>query len=108
MTTVTFNDLDEFIAELVKDRTLVDRNLVRLTCQHRAHTEMPITYVSVIAMAQVGGYLVKLGWPIGDFMRTIEDQRQRVAERAEQILNTLQSQCADLGLETRAGLLADD
>jgi hypothetical protein len=102
---VQFHDVDEFLAELEKDREHVDRAIVRLTCLHTSHAELPILYVSVVATAHISGYVIRLDKHAGHYMQHAQTDRQEVHERADEIAGALQSKLESLGLEIRSGIL---
>jgi len=107
MGTVKFNDVEEFLGEMAKDRDCVDRHLVRVTNLFRSSTVSPIIrHLSVVATARVGSDIVRLESYCGDIWQ-MAPRDTRVVEKAEQLQRMLAEGCARLGLEVRAGLLEE-
>ena len=101
---VQFHHLDEFLAELEKDNTQVDRSIVRVTCLHIQHKELPITDLSVVATANIAGYVIRLDKRAGNYIEK-DPLAQQVHQRAGEIVHTLQEKLASFGLEVRSGIL---
>jgi hypothetical protein len=102
---VQFHDVGEFLTELEKDREHVDRAIVRVTCLHTSHAELPIIYVSVVATANISGYVIRLDKRAGNYMHHAQTDREEVRQRADQIAGALQNKLESLGLEIRTGIL---
>ena len=74
MPTVKFNDPEDFLAELAKDKEKVDRGIVRLVYSFTPTKVSPnIQHLSVVATALVGTQVYRLETYCGDLWR-IEGQ----------------------------------
>lgn len=103
---VQFNDIDEFIENLAKDREFVDRRIVRVTNLYRQSTLTPsIRHLTAIATTRISGELVRLEVYCGDLWGLGKDQP--ILDKAEALQRILINRCAELGIEVRSGLLTD-
>lgn len=104
---VRFNDANEFLKELAKDRDHVERRIVRLTNLYRPSQRVPsIQHLSVVATTRVGRELVRLETYCGDLWNLGRDQS--VLDKAKVLHQTIEDGCASLGLEVRSGVLDDE
>jgi hypothetical protein len=112
---VRFSDPREFLEELAKDREHIERRIVRLTNFYRPSQRVPsIQHLSVVATARVGRDIIRLEVYCGDLWHldlsacTAQAGRdQPVLDRAKAIHTTIEEGCARLGLEVRAGMIAE-
>jgi hypothetical protein len=103
---VRFNDVDEFLENLDKDRQHVERRVVRVTNLYRASKLTPsIQHLSVVATARVAGEIVRLEVYCGDLWHLGRDDA--IIAKATTIQRTLADECARLDLDVRAGVIAD-
>ena len=100
--TVKFTSADEFIADLRADGGLVERNILRVT--HSWRFAPPLTTLSVLATAVVGGQLVVLECRCGSYMFGDGPDGKETHDRAEMIMGKLRDLAAELKLEVRPGV----
>jgi len=99
--TVMFHAPDEFLEELLRDRTRIDRQILRITVRHRYGE--PFTTVSVIASAIVEGSIVKLQQRIGEnFMA--EPTSEALNRKVQAALDHLIAAAKTLELDVRTGV----
>ena len=107
MATVKFSDPEDFLAELEKDKDLVDRGIVRLVYSFTPTKISPnIQHLSVLATALVAGQVYRLESYCGDLWR-IEGQDQPVYDKGAKIKKEIEDGCAKLGLEVRGGAIGE-
>ena len=99
--TIAFNDPDEFLEELARDRETVDRKILRVTVRRRYAS--PFVTVSVVATALVGGQVVRLEQRIGQAFAAAENVTE-VATKTQAALDKLTEAGKALSLEVRAGV----
>lgn len=113
MATIQFTNVEEFLEELTKDTDLVDRGIVRITRSYRrTGPDGLFLALEVIATAKVGEDVVVMNRPCGQFMQyshppdaVVASPAQASAQSAaDSAVESLEKGCADLGLETRAGV----
>lgn len=103
---VRFNQVEEFLEELAKDKDHIERGIVRLTNLYRPSRQVPsIQHLSVVATMRVGRDIIRLEVYCGDLWHL--DRDQPVLDRAKALHTTLEEGCARLGLEVRAGVLEE-
>lgn len=101
---VQFNDINEFLDELEKDRDHIQRGIVRITNQYRtSRLTASIQHLTVVATTRISGELVKLNVYCGDLWGLGKDQP--ILEKAQDLQRTLVEKCTALSLEVRSGLL---
>ncbi len=96
-----FNDPDEFLTELRRDRERIDRGILRVTVRRRYGS--PFVTVSVVATAVVEGVLVKLEHRIGEAFAG-DEKATGLAEKTGAVLDKLTGAGKSLGLDVRAGV----
>ena len=106
MPTVKFNDPEDFLAELTKDKEKVDRGIVRLVYSFNPSTHGITTHLSVVATALVGTQLYRLEAYCGDLWH-IEKMDQVTYDQGKQIKGMIEKRCATLGLEVRGGAITE-
>lgn len=99
--TVIFNDPDEFLEELRRDRDRVDRQILRLTVRRRYGE--PFVVVSVVATARVEGMLVKLEHRVGEAFAG-DEKANGLAAKTRLVLDKVSDAAKALGLDVRAGV----
>jgi len=115
MSKIQFTDTTEFLEELTKDHDLVDRHIVRLTrSYHRTGPNGLFLALEVIATAKVGEDVVVLTRLCGQFMQNpnfpkdTHPGQDNALSTADIVMEALEKGCADLGLETRAGVFHEE
>lgn len=98
---VGFNDLDEYLAELTKDRGRIERQILRITVRRRYGA--PFVTVTVVATAVIGGRVVKLERLVGEAFAG-DERADGLAAKTKAILDRLTEAGASLGLDVRAGV----
>lgn len=99
--TVSFNDPDEFLAELGRDLERIDRKILRVTVRRRYG--QPFVTVAVLATAAVGGTLVKLEHRVGECFAG-DERATGLANKTQTALDRLTVAATALGLDVRAGV----
>ncbi len=110
MSSIHFTNVEEFLAEIAKDKDLVDRGIVRITRSYcrTGHNGLFLA-LDVIATAKVGEDVVVLTRHCGQFMQNphfpkdIHPGQESAQSAADSAIEALEKGCAELGLETRAG-----
>lgn len=109
---INFSYFEEFLDELKKDKSIVDRMIVRVTRQWKQDTKMyPLRHVSILAHYSIPVDIGKIDSPrqivrleqyCGNFMKDFPEEKE-VMRKVDEIQDTLEKAIADLGLELRAG-----
>ena len=99
--TVAFNDPDEYLAEITRDRDRIDRQILRVTVRRRYGE--PFVTVSVVATVTVEGTLVKLEHRVGEAFAG-DEKANGLTAKTQAILDKLTEAGKALGLEVRAGV----
>jgi len=115
MATIQFTNVAEFLEEMTKDTDLVDRHIVRITRSYRRTGPNGLFLsLEVIATAKVGEDLVVMTRHCGQFMQNpnfptdIHPGQESAQSSADTSIQALEKGCADLGLETRAGVFQEE
>jgi len=104
---VRFNDVNEFLENLDKDRDLVDRRIVHVTNLYRASKlTASIQHLSVLATARISGEIVRLEVYCGDLWG-ITHQDEPVLAKADRVKGDLMEGAGSLDLDIRAGMIVD-
>lgn len=106
---IRFSAVGEFKRELARDGP--PTRIVRLTRSYRPTSMPPIRTVELVAAYVNGrGELVELRQYLGDVFGSDLDggHNQRVAEYGDGLLEALEVDCRELGLEVRSGLFKED
>jgi len=103
---VRFNATEEFLEEMEKDRTEIERGVVRLTTLMRADSKTPgITHYLVLATYRRGDEIVKLehycGWL---WQSSVEAERAEVEKKRDKVYEALEAKAKELALELRGGV----
>lgn len=111
MALVKFNDPDEFIEELKKERGNIRLNIVRLTNRWTPIPNVaPIRALSVIATAQVTHGIthdiIRLEKYCGNIWDIGEEDKDTY-DRAKQIHDKVEKACQELEIEVRAGIVEE-
>lgn len=102
---VRFTEPAEYLAELKRDRDLVERGIIRVALvQHAAGPAGVLIRLRVVAGAIVEGRPVIFERIIGDLWGQ-QAADAEVLERAQRIKGELEDGLIDLGLEVRGGTL---
>ena len=104
--TAHFTEPGEYLAELARDRALIERHLVRLTQTGRPDGTATITHVSVESSAIIDGRVCRLVSYCGALWG-IRDTDEQVHRHATQQAHELEQQLLELGLEVRPGVWRD-
>ena len=105
---VTFNQVEEFIAELGKDAGKVSRGIVRCTKLFEAFRLSPsIRLVSIFSTYSVDGQVITLTCYCGDTSGINREKDREVIAKADGYLKSIEEACKRLGLEARAGVLKE-
>lgn len=102
---VRFTEPDEFLAELQRDRDVVERRIVRVTKTVRPLMNGTIHRVAVEASAIVEGRPLLFAQQIGDLWGQARDVE--VQERAAALIDVLEAGILELELEARPGFLEE-
>jgi len=115
MATIQFTNVAEFLEELTKDTDLVDRHIVRITRSYRRSGPNGLFLaLEVIATAKVGEDVVVLNRPCGQFMQNpnfphdTHPGQEAAQSAADSAVEALEKGCAELRLETRAGVFKEE
>lgn len=105
---IHFSQIEEFKAELAKDGP--PSKIVRLTRSYRPTSMQPIRTVHVVCgYINPRGELVELRQYLGDvFGSGPTDHNQRLAEYGDGLLESLEVDLLEMGLEVRRGLFKED
>ena len=104
---VLFNDVDEFLTELERERESVKRRIVRVTHLLRSLPGLAVTSMSVVATFECKGDVVRFESRVGHLWG-VEHQDEPVKARAEATRAAIDAACERLGLEVRPGVLEHD
>ena len=104
--TAHFTEPSEYLAELERDRALIERGIVRVTKTGRPDATGALTHVSVEAAAIIDGRLCRLSSYCGALWG-IANTDEPVQQRASRIVKDLEDKLLEIGLEVRAGLWDD-
>jgi hypothetical protein len=111
MALIRFNDVGEFLAELSRDRGLVEHGIVRLTNRATYSNAYPIRHLSVVAtciMVRPGvDHMVRLETFVGQLWGFEKEDKEAYGS-ARAIHDQVEQRCSELGLEVRAGVLEMD
>ncbi len=105
MARVSFNGPEEFLEELERDRSLVERDLVRVTGLYRRGGPLPMTRVALVATAKVAGDVLRLELEVGSFIAREDAEAHGVMKRLGERRAWLEAELARLKLEVRTGML---
>jgi len=97
-----FNELDDFIDELERDREQVERGIVRVAVIVTADYSLALRRLRVEAGAIVAGRLVRLQRPCGDLIHAPANDTE-VTGRAQKLVEEISRRVEALGLERRYG-----
>lgn len=98
---VAFNDPEEYLAEISRDRDRIDRQILRVTVRRRYGE--PFVTVTVVATVTVEGTLVKLEHRVGDAFAG-DEKTNGLSVKTQALLDKLTDAGKALGLEVRAGV----
>jgi len=104
---VKFNDLDEFLAEMEKDKSEIARGIVRVTTlrEKSKSPSFPFFFYSVIATYRRGDEIVRLDRFCGNYWPKVESKSNKETEENIQgIYEALDRKIKERGLEMRAGV----
>jgi hypothetical protein len=109
LVTVVFYQVEEFLAELEKDATRVDRRIVRITkLSEEAKISTGINHVSVFATYTVEDQLITLKCYCGDTSGLSKERDGETIGKANKYIKTIEEACKHLKLEARAGAILGD
>lgn len=106
MITVKFNEPDEFIDEIRREKDSLEGRILRITNQYRQSKSLPLHYVSVIATALARGQIIRMEKYVGETAGMGEEDKKTV-NRAGSVQDDLKTAAAEMGLEVRAGIYQD-
>jgi len=104
---VKFNDLNEFLAEMEKDRDEITRGIVRVTTlrEQSKAPSFPFLFYTVIATYRRGDEIVRLDRFCGNYWPKVESKGNEETERnIKDAYKALDEKIKELGLEMRAGV----
>lgn len=105
---VHFNEPSEFCDELEKDKLKVDRGIVRTTFRFEPSKLSPnIHHVFALASYSVDGQVVEMEKYCGDTWGLHTGEDEKVHDRANNYIKTVESACQLCKLEMRAGTLEE-
>lgn len=108
MPRVKFNAVEEFCAEMERDKSDIDRRIVRLTHLFQDSRLSPnIQHVLAVATYSVKGQVVRLERYCGDVWRINDEADKKVLDRAEAVHKAIKEACQRLELKVRAGILEE-
>ena len=99
---VQFHAVEEFLAEITKEREQVDRRILRVTVLRRFHD--PFVHVFLLATAVIGGTIVRLDHRLGECFAMDTTATAGIGKKAEELMARLDREAQQLGLEVRAGV----
>jgi hypothetical protein len=97
-----FSEPDEWAAEIIRDRDLVERQIARVTKTARPVMDGAATRAHVVASAIVEGRIVMLETYVGDLWGAAADEE--VQQRASRIVGELENELHAAGLDVRGGI----
>ena len=97
-----FSEPDEWAAEIIRDRDLVEREIARVTKTARPAMDGAATRAHVVASAIVEDRIIVLETYVGDLWGAASDEQ--VQERASRIARELQNELHAPGLDVRGGI----
>ena len=105
---VTFNDLDEFLAELKADAGKISPKILRVTTRYSRVGSLPLTRIRVVATALAYDYIVTLDWLVGDSLADVSGGvEKKFADQVGKAYAALEDAAKALGLEVRPGVFED-
>lgn len=102
---VKFSDVDEFLAELVRDCGCVDRCIVRATMRWSMSRMIPVQHVTVVAGYVTGGTPVALEQYVGEYYR---HGGEKSKDQAVELMAKIEAKVKELGLDCRAGVFEEE
>lgn len=118
MQIVTFTDVYEFKTELQKDAsrrkginpfhgTELDHNIVRITMSRTPTKISPnLSNLSVISTYSARGQIIRLNRYCGGIWGEVkQDSNEKIIERADKVIDEIESLCKRLNIECRAGII---
>lgn len=99
---ITFNFVDEFLAELEKDKATINRGIVRATIKRTIGQKLPMQYYSVLSSYIVDNEVVKLEQSIG-LQMGYEKTEDKILAKRDEVYGKIEKKVAELGLELRGG-----
>lgn len=112
MDAVTFNDLQEFLEELKKDKNDIE-NQIRATVRYETGNKtFPITAISVVSTFIVKPvklygerFMVRLDCRIGSYINMDPKNREELGNAAQEVISKIKAACEELQLECRPGII---
>lgn len=106
---VQFNEVEEFMEELDKDKTKIDRGIIRTTIRYVNTTGSP-NIKSVIACStySVEGQVIELNEYCGDVWGLNNELDKAVVNIAEKFMTLIEETATEYGLDLRHGILEDN
>ncbi len=102
--TVQFSNLEEFLGELGKDLSVIDRGILRVTSVFKPSAVAPsVSDVFVVASVSVFGTPLQLKIYAGEYWGNAYSQEP--LEKANIVTDQIRRFASDNGLEVRSGLV---
>jgi len=103
---VNFHYVDEFLKELDKDRSAIERGIVRVTLAYeQPKPAYPIIAVKVVASAVVEGFLIELRQDCGSYLGEHDSaSKQGCLDKGQAIVDKVEAFAQQQQLQTRAGM----
>lgn len=99
---VQFHAIEEFLAELIKDKERVEHGVLRVTVLRRFHD--PFVHLFLLATTVIGGTIVRLDHRLGECFAADATAITTLGKKAEELMARLDREAEQLGLEVRAGV----
>lgn len=106
MATVTFEDADEWLAELTADCDQIDRRIVRISTIRVPSPICRVFVLRVRATARVGNDLYAVECLCGALCGVVESDKKAL-EQAKQLRERITNRCATMGLHIRPGVCVE-
>ena len=101
-----FTEPGEYLAEVERDKDLVERSIVRVAKIGELDYTTALTEVCVESAAVIEGRVVRLRTYCGSLWG-LGDADEKVHQRASQLVEQLEAGLTDAGLEVRSGVWRD-
>ncbi|MCI0462771.1 MAG: hypothetical protein L0Z62_37970 [Gemmataceae bacterium] len=98
---VQFHAVEEFLAEIARDKEQIDRGILRISILRRFHD--PFVHLFLLATAVVGGIVVRLDQRLGECFAADAAASAGIGKKGEELMARLGREAEQLGLEVRAG-----
>jgi hypothetical protein len=105
---ILFNDTPDFLEELSKDKSRIERGIVRINFLTKAAGATGLSSRTLIAQCIVDGHVITLEKFIGEFWPGQEKRNEEIRMKGEEARGELFNRLLRINLEVRGGLISVD